>query len=110
MIVAAVRRLTILALVVGVATVTVGALVGLATGGSARRDGALGLYAVGALSTLVGIGVAGRNSLFYARPGATSTHRDQASAEARELAGLLIVLGVLLVVAAIALDPAADLV
>ena len=58
MIPAAARRLAILALTLTLGTISAGALLGLATGGSARRGAAVGLYAVGGLCTVVGVALA----------------------------------------------------
>jgi hypothetical protein len=107
---AAARRFTILALTLGLGTVAIGALLSLASGGSARRGAAVGLYAVGALCTVVGAGVAFRNSLQRLRPGQTDGERTETSVVDRELAGVLIILGLLLVVVGIAIDPRAQLV
>ena len=110
MIPAAARRFTILALVLGIGTVAIGSLLGLATGGSARRGAAVGLYVVGALCTAVGAGLVARNSLQRLRPGDDVATRTETSIVDRELAGVLIVLGVLLVVVGIAIDSRAELV
>ncbi|HEX2304168.1 MAG TPA: hypothetical protein VHH57_11140 [Gaiella sp.] len=110
MIRAAARRFTILALVLGLGTVAIGSLLGLASGGSARRGAAVGLYAVGALCTVVGAGLVARNSLQRVRPGDDVAERTEKSVVDRELAGVLIVLGVLLVVVGIAIDSQAELV
>jgi hypothetical protein len=107
---AAARRFAILALTLGLGTVAIGALLGLACGGSARRGAAVGLYAVGALCTVVGAGVAFRNSLQRLRPGQADAERTETSLVDRELAGVLIILGLLLVVVGIAIDPRAQLV
>ena len=110
MIRAALRRFAILAITLGVSTVVVGSLLGLASGSSARRGAAIGLYAVGGFCTVIGAGVAMRNSFQIRRPGIDRADADEATVVDRELAGVLIVLGLLLVVAAVAIDNRAQLV
>jgi hypothetical protein len=108
-IVAAARRFTILFFVLGFGTVGLGAFFALATGTSARRGAVVGLYAVGAFCALIGAGLALRNPLQGLRRGETAAEPTEAPALDRELAGLLIVLGVLFVVVGIAIDPNARL-
>jgi hypothetical protein len=107
---AAARRFGVLLLTVGVGTAVVGSLLGLVTGGSARRGAALGLYAVGAFCTVMGAGLVVRNSLQLWRPGGLDPESTEPPVVDRELAGLLIALGLVLVVAGIAVDPRAELV
>ena len=108
MIVAAARRFTVLFLSLGLGTVAVGACFALLTGSSASRGAAIALYAVGAICALAGLGLALRNPLRGLRE--ANDQPAQGQALDRELAGLLLVLGVLLVVIGIAIDPHARLV
>jgi hypothetical protein len=107
---AALRRFAILAVVVGIGTVIVGSLLGLATGSSARRGAAIGLYAVGGFCTVIGAGVAMRNAVQMRPPGRDPNAAGAATVADRELGGVLITLGLLLVVVAIAIDNRAQLV
>jgi hypothetical protein len=107
---AGLRRFAILAVALGLGTLVFGSLLGLATGSSARRGAAIGLYAVGAFCTVIGAGVAMRNAFQIRRPGTDRAEADEATGADRELAGILIVLGLLLVVAAVAIDNRAQLV
>ena len=107
---AAARRLAILALTLTLGTISAGALLGVATGGSARRGAAVGLYAVGALCTVVGVALAAGTRSSDSTPAETVSERTETSVVDRELAGVLIVLGVLLVVLGIAIDARAQLV
>lgn len=109
MIRAAARRFTIILVALGVGAMLVGAVIGELTGDSARRGAALGLYAVGAFCTVVGAGLAVRNTFQQLGPGAAAADRTEAPAVDRELAGVLIVLGVVLVVVGVAVDPQARL-
>ena len=59
---------------------------------------------------MVGVALAARNSLQRFHPGETVSERTETSFIDRELAGVLIVLGVLLVVLGIAIDARAQLV
>lgn len=109
MIAAAARRFAVLFLTVGTASVAVGSLIGLVSGGSARRGAAVSLYAVGAFCAVIGAGLAFRNPLQRGAPGGLAARGTETRVD-RELAGLLIVLGVLLVVVGIAIDSRAQLV
>lgn len=110
MIAAAARRFALFVAGAGLGSVMLGLLLALATGSSARRGVALGLYSVGALCTVLGAGVAFRNSLQRRSPGGTSVEPTETTVVDRELAGVLIVLGVLLLVLGVAVDPRAELV
>jgi hypothetical protein len=59
---------------------------------------------------VVGVALAARNSLQRFQPAETVSERTETSIVDRELAGVLIVLGVLLVVLGIAIDARAQLV
>lgn len=109
MIGAAARRFTVILLAVGVLAAAGGSLLGVATGDSARRGAALGLYAVGAFCTVIGAGLVVRNTFQQLGPGAAARDRTEAPATDRELAGVLMVLGVVLVVVGVAVDPHAKL-
>lgn len=110
MIGAAARRFAVLLLTVGTGSLALGSLIGLASGASPRRGAAVSLYAVGALCTIVGAGIALRNSLQRGGPGASTVERTETPTVDRELAGVLIVLGILLLVVGIAIDTRARLV
>ena len=107
---AAARRFAVLLLLVGAGSAGLGALIAFATDTSARRGTALGLYAVGAFCALIGAGLALRNSLQRGGPGGFTVEAREAPAVDRELAGILIALGLLLLVFGIAIDPRAQLV
>ncbi len=107
---AAARRFTVILVALGVVAATVGSLIAVATGDSARRGAALGLYGVGAFCTVIGAGLVVRNTFQLLGPGAAAADRTDGPAADRELAGVLIVLGLVLVVVGIAVDPRARLV
>ena len=110
MIVAAARRFALLLLAVGVGVGAIGSLLGLVSGTSASRGAAIGLYAVGALCTMSAPASSSgtrSSSGVRAEPPSESTEPPVVD---RELAGVLIALGLLLVVAGIAIDPRAELV
>lgn len=110
MITAAARRFAVLLVLVGAGSAGPGALIAFATDTSARRGVALGLYAVGAFCALIGAGLALRNSLQRGGPGGLAVAGKEAPAADRELAGILLALGLLLLVVGIAIDPSAQLV
>lgn len=87
-----------------------GLLLALATGSSARRGMALGFYSVGAICTILGVGVAFRNSLQRRASGEPAVEPVETTVVDRELAGILIVLGLLLLALGVAVDPNAELV
>ena len=105
MIAAAARRFAVLLLLVGAGSAGLGALIALATDTSARRGTALGLYAVGAFCALIGAGLALRNSLQRGGPGGFTVEAREAPAVDRELAGILIALGLLLLVCLLYTSP-----
>ncbi len=109
MIGAAARRFTVILVAVGVTAAAAGSLIGVATGDPARRGAALGLYGVGAFCTVIGAGLVVRNTFQQLGPGAAAADRAEAPAADRELAAVLIVLGLVLVVVGIAVDPRARL-
>jgi hypothetical protein len=106
---AAARRFAVLFLTVGTGSLAVGSLIAWASGASPRRGATVSLYAVGALCTVIGAGIALRNSLQRGGPGGLTVERTETAAD-RELAGVLIVLGILLLVVGIAIDSRARLV
>jgi hypothetical protein len=109
-ILAAARRFAVLITAVGLGGIALGSVFAVATGSSVRRGAALGLYSVGALCIVMGVGVAFRNSLQRSTGGAASAEPTETAVVDRELAGILIVLGLLLLVVGVAVDTRAELV
>jgi hypothetical protein len=108
--IAAARRFAVLVLGAGLGSIALGSVLALATGSSFRRGAALGLYSVGALCTVLGVAVAFRNSLQRRTGSEPSVEPTETTVVDRELAGVLIVLGLLLLVLGVAVDPQAELV
>jgi hypothetical protein len=106
---AAARRFAVFVVGAGLGSIALGLLLALVTGSSARRGAALGLYSVGALCTVLGVGVAFRNSLQRRTGGDASVEAPETTVVDRELAAILIVLGLLLLVLGVAVDPQAEL-
>jgi uncharacterized membrane protein len=105
----AARRFAALLLLVGGGTVAVGAILGVVAGTSGQRGAAVGLYAVGGVSTVLGALLVTRNSVQLRRMSAESDDSEVAESS-RELAGILLALGIILVVLGIAVDPQARLI
>ena len=110
MILAAARRFAIIAVAAGLAGVLLGAVISLAADSPFRRGVALGLYSVGALCIVIGIGVAFRNSLERRFRGGAEIDASEPAAVDPELAGVLIALGLLLLVTGIGVDSRVSLI
>ena len=99
----ALRFLVILGVLAG-GTAATAVVVALITGNALDRSISIGLYAVGSFCTLSGFALTTRGAL---RPDARTNAMDAQTGAARGTSGLLIVVGLIVVVFGLVIDPRA---
>lgn len=105
------RRLLAFTASLAAGSAAVAALLGLATGNGVARPIGLAYYAIGSVTAVIGFAL-GSQGLFRPPPRRNAPERRSAEEvrESRVIAALLMLVGVLLVVLGIAVDPNARLV